>query len=126
MRVERISILFILLMILFFGFQCGKNRTAPDHLIGVWKTSEPKYEDRFFEIDRSTITFGIGEGNIDTHSITNIEIEKVAEAKGNLYTIYYKNKEGEESKFSFYYNPTDHGVIRFKNQDQIVWTREKK
>jgi len=36
------------------------------------------------------------------------------------------NKEGQESKFSFYYNPTDHGVIRFKNQDQIVWTKEKK
>ena len=123
---EKILILFIFLIIIFFGFQCGKNRTVPDHLIGVWKTSEPKYEDRFFEIDRSTITFGIGGGNFDTHPIINIEIEKVAETKGHLYTIYYKDREGQKFKFSFYYHPADHGMIRFKNQDQIVWTKEKK
>ena len=121
MKVKNISILFIFLIILFFGFQCGKNRTVPDHLIGVWKTSEPKYEDRSFEIDRSTITFGAGEGNFDTHSITNIEVEK-----GSLYTISYKDKEEQEFKFSFYYSATDHGMIRFKNQDQIVWTKESK
>ena len=121
MRMEKVLILFICLIILFFCFQCGKNKTAPDHLIGVWKTSEPKYEDRFFEIDRTTITFGTGGENSDTHPITNIEVEK-----GSLCTIYYKNAEGQEFKFSFYYNPTDHGVIRFKNQEQIVWTKKKK
>jgi hypothetical protein len=36
------------------------------------------------------------------------------------------NYKGQEFKFSFYYHPADHGVIKFKNQDQIVWTKEKK
>ena len=108
-------------MTLFFGFQCGKNRTVPDDLIGVWKTSEEKYEDRFFEIDRTTITFGTGGENSDTHPITNIEVEK-----GSLCTIYYKNAEGQEFKLSFTYQPAGQGEIKFKNQDQIVWTKEKK
>lgn len=90
-------------------------------MIGVWKTSNPAYADRFFEIERSTITFGIGEGKIDTHSITNIEVEK-----GNSYTIHYKDQEGQRFNFSFTYHPAGQGEITFKNQNQIVWTKEKK
>jgi hypothetical protein len=110
---------------LFIALQCSKIKTAPEDLIGLWKTSDPKYEDRFLEIDRSTITFGTGGGNSDTHSITSIEIEKGPEAKGNLYTIAY-DKEGQKFTFLIYYHPANQGTIRFKNQDQIVWTREKK
>ncbi len=121
MKVKNIPVLFIFCIMVFFGFQCGKNNTAPDPLIGVWKTSDPTYADRFLEIDRSTITFGIGEGKIDTHSITNINVEK-----GNLYTIHYKNQEGQRFKCSFIYHPAGQGVITFKNQNQIVWTKEKK
>ncbi|MFB3884155.1 MAG: hypothetical protein ACE144_02935 [Thermodesulfobacteriota bacterium] len=121
MRMKKVSILFLSLMLLCFGPQCGKNKNVPDHLLGEWTTSDPKYEDRFFEIDRATITFGVGEGQSDTHSITSIEIEKES-----LYTIYYKNGEGLESKFSFTYQPTGQGEIKLKNQDQFVWTKTKK
>jgi hypothetical protein len=43
-----------------------------------------------------------------------------------LYTITYKSVEGLKYKFSFYYNPAGQGEIKFKNQDQIMWTKEKK
>jgi hypothetical protein len=126
MRPKTTQILFITLVMLFFALQCSKIKTAPDDLIGVWKTSDPKYEDRFFEVDRSTITFGKGGGDSDTHSITSIEIEKGDEARGNLYTIAYKDKEGQKFTFLIYYNPANQGTIRFKNQDQIEWTRQTK
>ncbi len=126
MRLKRLFIFITLLTTLSAGFQCSKTKTNPDDLMGVWKTDDPKYADRSFEIERSSITFTIGEGTFDTHPITNIEIEKGVDPKGSLYTIYYKDREGQEFKFSFYYSPSDHGVIRFKNQEQIVWTKEQK
>ena len=126
MRPKTIQIVFIVLVMLCFTLQCSKIKTAPEDLIGVWKTSDPKYEDRFLEIDRSTITFGKGGGDSDTHPITSIEVEKGPEAKGNLYTIAYKDKEGQKFNFLIYYDPANQGTIRFKNQDQIEWTREKK
>jgi len=36
------------------------------------------------------------------------------------------NYKEQESKFSFAYNPAGQGEIKFKNQDQFVWTKEKK
>jgi len=124
MKAERVLIVFIFLLV-FFAFQCGKKPTVPDDLIGVWKTSAPQYEDRFFEIKKDQIIFGTGDGNSDTHRINNIEMEKIRGVESRLYTIHYKNLEGQEYKFSFYYDPIKHGVIRFKNQDNIVWTREE-
>jgi hypothetical protein len=123
MKAKKVLIVFIFLMT-FFVFQCGKKPTVPDDLIGVWKTSTPEYEDRFFEIKKDEIIFGTGEGNVDTHRISNIEMEKVRGAESSLYTIHYKNLEGQEYKFSFYFDPIKHGLIRFKNQDKMVWARE--
>ncbi len=131
MRVERVLLLFTLLIALFFGFQCGKNKALPDHLIGVWETSDPKYADRIFEITRNELIFQTGETTFDTYSIKSIEMEKVpgGQVPGGqslLYTITYKSIEGLQYKFSLYYNPVGQGEIRFKNQDQILWTKEKK
>ncbi len=64
MRVERVLLLFILLISIFFGFQCGKNRAIPNNLIGVWETSDPKYSDRTFEITRNEIIFQTGENDL--------------------------------------------------------------
>jgi hypothetical protein len=126
MRVKEILILFIFLIIISFGFQCGKDRNAPDHLIGVWGTSDPGYADRQFEIARYEIIFQTGKKTFDTYSIESIEMEKVPGGQRLLYTINYKSAEKLKYKFSFYYDPAENGAIRFKNQDQFVWTKEKK
>ena len=126
MRVKSILIiLFIFIMTIFFGFQCGKDRNAPDHLIGVWGTSDPTYADRTFEISRNELIFQTGEKTFDTYSIKSIEMEKIPGTEKILYTINYVNKEGLKYKFSFYYNPAGQGEIRYKNQKEISWTKEK-
>ena len=104
-------------------FLCsGDNRVAPDEFLGVWKTTALNYEDRFFEISDSTITFGTGNGKKDICCIQ--AATKTVEDKDILYTITYANLEKTEFKLSFYYKKDHGGVIQFKNQMDVEWTRD--
>lgn len=107
-----------------FACQSTTGPTAPSDLVGVWKTSDPKYAGRFFEIKRDVVIFGTGEGNADIHTI--FKIEKVREAAGILYTIFYVNRDGRQDGFSFYYDPANRGVIRLKHQRTIAWMKERR
>lgn len=106
----------------FFGCQGAKLKSVPDGLLGLWKTSAPKYADRFFELKREAITFGTGEGTSSVHDI--LSVEKVPAGKQVLYTICYATEGGKHSEFSFYYDPANGGTIRFKNQKQMDWKKE--
>ena len=92
-------------------------------MIGAWKTAAPLYTDRFFEIKKDEIVFGTGEGRFNTNAIISIEAEKMRGEETSLYTIHYKDQEGEKYTFSFHYDPAMNGVIRLKNQKQFAWTR---
>ena len=124
MKVKRILVASILLTVLFFGIQCGKNITVPDHIIGVWETTDERYADKPFEIRKEEVIFHTGGNNFDTYRIKEIEVGKTPQQEGNLYVIHYKLLEGKVSKFSFYYNPTGKGAIVFKNQPGMVWTKK--
>jgi hypothetical protein len=124
MKVKRILVVFILFMIAFLGFQCGKSLTVPDHLIGVWNTTDTRYADRPFEIRREEIIFHTGGGNFNTFRIKKIEVESAPQKGDNLYIIHYTISEGKVYKFSFYYNPTGNGKIIYKNQPEMVWTKK--
>ena len=105
-------------------FLCGGDtRVALDQFFGVWKTTALNYEDRFFEISDSTITFGTGNGKQDICYIQ--AATKTVEDKNILYTITYANLEETDFKLSFYYKKDHGGVIQFKNQMDIEWTRDK-
>jgi len=124
MRMKRVFKVLICFVV-FFGLRCGGKTAVPEGLIGVWKTSATEYADRFFEIKRDQVIFGTGEGKSDIYPITKIEIGKLPETEGTLFTILYKNIEGQKYKFSFYYDPTNQGTIRFKNQKEMVWIKAK-
>ena len=101
---------------------CGADaRVALDEFQGVWKTTAVNYEDRFFEISSSTITFGTGNGKQDVYYIR--AATKRIEGNDAVYTIAYDNIEGTEFKLCFYYHRSREGVIQFKNQRDIEWTR---
>jgi len=123
MKVEKVWIIIICLMVLSVC-HCGRKTTVPDDLIGVWLTTEPTYQDCFFEIKTKEIIFGTGEEKFDTYPITKIRIEKDLKEQSTLYLICYKNIEKQEYKFFFYYDPANQGTIRFKNQREMVWTRK--
>jgi hypothetical protein len=120
--------LVVLILILSLSpFQCGRKATIsiPEELIGVWKTTAPPYADRFFEIKTDEVVFGTGEETFDTYPITKIKTEKDPKEQRTLYTLYYRSIEGQEYQFSFYYDPENHGTIRFKNQKEMAWTKKE-
>ena len=113
-------------LFLIISLGCGAKITSvPESLVGIWRTGAPNYADRFFELRKNEVVFQIGEGKFDTHRISKIEKEESRKEKRMLYIIYYKGEGGDETKFLFYHYPEEMGVIRFKNQQEMVWTKEK-
>jgi hypothetical protein len=110
---------------LFFGCQRGGSATIPNELIGVWKTWAPKYGNCSMEITNYTITFSDGDEHININTIKDVKREKPTSEHRILYTIYYVNREGDEYKCSLYYNPAHNGELRFKNEQEIMWTKER-
>ena len=99
-------------------------KSIPPEMLGVWKTSAPKYEGCFFELTKDKLSFA-NEAHLDSfvfHRISRIEII-TPRAKKLLCTLYYKGSEGQKSEFSFYFDPSDGGSIRFKNQTTIKWVK---
>jgi hypothetical protein len=121
---SRQALLIFTLLATIVGCQPATEKTIPDDLLGVWKTSEPKYADRFFELKKDAIIIATGENNTDTYSVASIE--QAHDEEGLLYKIHYLNLEGQQILFSIYYAPTNHGVIRLANQKHFTWTRERR
>ena len=118
---RRILIAFALLAI-FSGCQSEKDSTVPEYLLGVWTTPHPKYADRYFEIRNDAIIFGHGGENFEVHALT--DVDQTREGGSILYTITHLNHHGQRFTFAFYYDPANNGAVRFKNQRDIVWTKE--
>ncbi len=92
-------------------------------LIGTWKTSEPRYADRFFTLQQTRISFGTGGSDYTIHPISSVEGREEPEQGRVLYTVYYP-LDAQEQLFSFYHYPASQS-IRFKNQDNFEWTRSQ-
>ncbi len=105
------------------GCQEQKESPVPDHLLGVWTTSAPRYADRYIEIRNDMIIFGTGGDAFELHALT--DINEVREGEAIVYTITHLNHFGQAYTLSFYYEPTSDGIIRFKNQREIAWTKER-
>ncbi len=118
--ITRTLIAFTLLSILS---ACQAEPDVPDHLVGTWKTGALQYKDRFLEFSTDSLVFGTGDGSVDSYMIASIE--KVDAGEQTLYTISYTNQEGQEYMLSFYHDLRKGGVIWFKNQDHLIWTKER-
>ena len=122
---SKTSLILLATLVLMFGVQCQELFTVPEELLGVWVTKDPNYFDRPFEIKKNTVIFEQGLGYLD-FDVYPIEGVKKTESEGKtLYVIYYKIPSGKKFEFSFYYTAADGGIIRFKNQPQMKWTKRK-
>jgi hypothetical protein len=109
----------VLLMALYWR---PPNRKVPEQLVGEWRTSDPKYSDRQLDITYASISFTTGDGTVSTGFIK--EIKAVQNGASTLYTVVY-DLEGTSNELSFYYEmgSAKVGVIRFKNQQAMIWTK---
>jgi hypothetical protein len=115
-------IITVVLLIIFSAIiitRFAHNRDLPEKLHGVWETSETKYTNRYFRLDKNAIGFGTGDGKIDWYEITRVD-ETVRRNK-TLYTIEFKNDEDTVFKRLLHYNSENGGKIRFENQANIEW-----
>ena len=111
----------ILVAVLIFVFFPKKNKDIPENLIGQWTTSAPGYQDRFIELTKETLVYGLGGDKEDVYTISSLEKNK--EGKNIVYTINFKNTEVKFSR-SFYYHPEQGGTIQFKHQEHITWHKK--
>jgi hypothetical protein len=123
MKLKWIVIPAVIIAVAIYVFHSKKNRDIPVNLTGKWTTSAPGYQDRFIELTKETLVYGLGEDKIDVYLISSIK--KGLEGKNILYTINYKNTDGLKFTRSFYYDPVNGEAIRFKHQEHIEWTKEK-
>lgn len=114
-----------LLLALVGGCGPETSRTVPAQLLGRWTTNAPKYADTFFELQPETLLLGLAGGQIDTRPIT--KVEKLTQGGETLFTVYYVNpldSQRTEYKLAFFFEVGAGGVVRWKNQKEIAWTRQ--
>jgi len=123
----RLNIFIVTLIVILLSSACQyeQKTTAPDELIGVWKTMEPKYAGSFLEFTEKNIIIGTIEGDKNSSAIKTVGIKAIGSEGNILYTIHYGNSEDENITLSILYNPANNGTVRFQNQDRIVWVKEK-
>ena len=121
MKLKWIVIPAVIVAVTITMFLSKKNRDIPLNLVGKWTTSAPGYQDRFLEITKETLTYGLGGDKEDVYFISSIK--ESPEGNNMLYTISYKNKDGLEYTRSFYYHPENGGAIQFKHQEHTEWRK---
>ncbi len=121
MKLKRAWILWVFLPV-FLGCVPAREITLPDELVGLWKTSTPKYADRYFEFTKKMLIFKVGGAEIGIHQIK--DFAKFGDGEDIWYTVTYLNLGGKY-KFSFSYDPANDGVITIANQKGVRWTREE-
>jgi len=95
---------------------------VPADLHGVWKTTDSRYEGRFFELTVNTVTLGTGEDRQETYPIRTVETRR--ETRATAYALTYMNPaEGAADTLVLHYEPRDGGVIRFGNQPNVEWRK---
>ncbi|MGA1843808.1 MAG: hypothetical protein ACMUIS_04525 [bacterium] len=139
-RIESVILLFIILL-LIAGCGDGRDLIVKDGLEGVWKTSHATYKDCSLGLTKDLIIFASGYNlevldafllkHIEVNFITSVKkkmerVEKGKEKEGTkvLYTVCYENMNKQECTFPFYLETSDEGMITFKNQPQMKWTKE--
>lgn len=110
-----------LLFMAYLFFTQESSGALPADLHGVWKTSAPRYADRYMEISEGVILFGTGGDSLESYVIDSVEVQP--NGTRTLYTITYLDGNNEELRLSFYYDPDATRLITFKHQDHLKWTR---
>jgi hypothetical protein len=117
----KLGILSVFLIIFFCLVGCEKNIPVPQHLIGEWKTSSPRYANRYLKIAEHSLVFGIGDGEELSQDIEEVNAEE--ENGETIYTIRYKDLEDEKWNLTLMYSLAT-GTFRLKNGNDI-WEKVK-
>lgn len=124
MKPKRLFVVLTILIIVF-AHGCGKKATISDEMIGTWNTTDSKYKETSFELTVDKIIFRTLGGEVNANTIKKIKKKKASDPEETLFTLTYVSIEGQETIFSFFFSQKNGGMIRFQNQPEIIWTKEK-
>ena len=113
----------IAVIVLMFMYGEPPPRYVPPELIGVWRTTDSVFADRFIEFSSATISFGTGEATISQTGFMN-GVEMTTEGGKNLYIFHYK-LDGSDAQLSFFYDGPDGEGLRLRNRNGVLWTKQK-
>ena len=94
------------------GCESKEPESLPPEMLGVWKTSAPKYVGCFFELTKDKVLFANEDDyweNIFINTILRIEI--TPRVKQSLYTVYYRGEGG--NKYESPFTTTHRMAVRF-------------
>jgi hypothetical protein len=115
---------FVVLTVIVFGCWLWHPEPpqVPADLVGEWHTADPVYADRALVIDDSTINFETGNSKVSVGFIDTVKWVQIDNRI--LYTIKY-SLNGASNNVSFYFEGGKDKTIRFKNQEHVIWTKDK-
>jgi len=125
MRLKTLVAAMSVLIIIFSGYSCKKKTVVPGELLGVWKTTDPKYEGCYFEIKEDQVVIKTIEGTVNVNAITGVKKDKKLSSEERIYYIIsYLTPDKVEDALNIYYYPKEEGgTLRFTSQEKIAWTR---
>ena len=102
---------------------CGRHVEdgVPTDLRGRWITSEPKYHDRYLEIQPDRLIWGVGKFELYNHPIEKVESQPETD-KQTRYWLHYTEAEGYPDALELLLHRTARLAIRFTNRPE-VWIR---
>src|SRR5580698_946720 len=77
--------LILTILIVAAWISAPASRTVPDRLVGEWVSSDPRYDDRVFEIDPVSVNFGTPGAKVTVGFIKSVDAE--SDGSRTLYTI---------------------------------------
>ncbi|HXX57576.1 MAG TPA: hypothetical protein VEI96_06210 [Thermodesulfovibrionales bacterium] len=122
MRSDKLSSLLLIIFMAVFFVSCEQHASVPTHLVGVWKTSAPKYADRYLKFTDSKLIFGVGDGKEVEHAIEKIKVKK--EDNQTTYTFHYKDEEGEKWTLVLFYTDDSGGTIQQRYHNEL-WRKAR-
>ncbi len=123
MMARRGSCFYLAGLILAFGLLASgcatPSENLPAEVLGRWATTEPRYADRFFEIQTEILRFGTGGDGLEVYSITRVTTEP--HPRGRLFRVTYL-VDGADMQFAFHYDASN-STIRLHNQSSFEWLK---
>lgn len=113
-----VSLLCVLGYVGYLGYGEGGAVRIPGPLLGVWKTSDPKFADRFLEFAKTYVIFGTGQQSEQLHRIRTITTSRSPQ-NTTVYRVSYTDPEGEVRMLVLTYSADDGGTIQLEYGREI-------
>ena len=98
----------------------------PEKVWGFWKTSDPRYADRYLDISEAIFAIGQGKQRLQVFFFRRVDMKP--NGPHERYTLYYRPDEQTGSPLqsvTFDFITTDEGPrIQLNHPKNVVWFRE--